>query len=99
MTILGFSFDPLTALVAATMFFGWMFFIIFRRFLNGEFDRNGFNEAFKKREIARLRSKYGLEPEPEIDLDALEAELQMEAAVLEYRLADNRRAEMIARAS
>lgn len=42
MTILGFSFDPLTALVAATMFFGWMFFIIFRRFLNGEFRRHGY---------------------------------------------------------
>jgi hypothetical protein len=37
------------------------------------------------------------EPIQEIDMDLFEAEMAMEAAVLEYRLADERRLEMAAR--
>lgn len=82
MTILGFSFDPLGAVAAFNIGLAWMIIILGRRYLNGEFTRNGY-----------------VEPEPEIDMDLFEAEMQMEAAALEYRLADERRAEMVARAS
>lgn len=37
------------------------------------------------------------EPIPEIDMDLFEAEMAMEAAALEYRLANERRLEMAAR--
>jgi hypothetical protein len=80
MTILGTSFDTLSALVAFNIGIGWMIFILGRRYLNGEFNRNGY-----------------VEPEPEIDMDLFEAEMQMEASVLEYRLANQRRLEMAAR--
>lgn len=36
-------------------------------------------------------------PEPEFDMDQFSAEMEMEAAVLEYRLARDRRLEMAAR--
>jgi hypothetical protein len=41
-------------------------------------------------------SKYPVEEEPVLDLEALEAELQMEAAVLEYRLSNERRLALLA---
>lgn len=46
-----------------------------------------------------IADRTPVEPEPVIDMDLFEAEMSMEAAVLEYRLANERRAEMVARAS
>lgn len=86
MTILGFSFDPLSALVAFNISLGWIAAII--GYLFGVLVWSKYPE-----------SEEESEEEPAIDFEALEVELQMERAILEYRLAEERRAEMIARAS
>lgn len=82
MNVFGIHVDPLGVVLGATGFFGFVGALVGWRFLNGEFQRNGF-----------------VEQEFQIDMDLFAAEMEMEAAVLEYRLANERRAAIIASAS
>ena len=47
--------------------------------------------------VGEYVAKHQPMPDPQIDMDLFEAEMAMEAAVLEERLSSNRRLEMAAR--